>query len=75
MIMFVVFVRVLAFLLASLVAFAGGLILVGIDKGDKAAALFIVCALVAWIVRPDPEQMAAFDEFQKQRLKKYGIEI
>lgn len=75
MIMFVVFLRVLAFLVASVVAFAGGLILVGIGKGSAGVSLFVTCAIVAWIVMPNPEELAAFNEFQKQRLARLNIEI
>lgn len=75
MIMALILARILVQLVAALVAFAGGLILVGIGHGSQALGLVATCALVAWMAAPDAEELAAFNEFQKQRLEKYGIEI
>jgi hypothetical protein len=74
MIMALVFFRMMVCLLCGLSALAGGLILLAID-GDahRACGLVVTCALVAWMAAPDPEERAAFDEFQKQRLAKHGI--
>lgn len=75
MIMAIILLRVLVALAASLVAFAGGLILFGIGMPDKALSVVMTAGIVAWCAWPNPEQMAAFDQFQKQRLAKYNIEI
>lgn len=70
-----ILLRMVVVLLASLVAFAGGLILAGIGQGEKAASVVTVCGIVAWLAYPNPEDKAAFDAFQKERLAKLGIEI
>jgi hypothetical protein len=74
--MALILARIVVQLVAALVAFAGGLILCGIDADmHRAAGLVATCALIAWMAAPDAEERAAFDEFQRARLAKYGIEI
>lgn len=73
--MALVLLRMAVVLLVSLVAFAGGLILAGIGQGQNAASLVTVCGIVVWLAYPNPEDKAAFDAFQKERLAKLGIEI
>lgn len=75
MIMALILARIVVQLVAALVAFAGGLILCGTGHGQQAGGLVATCALIAWMAAPDPEERAAFDEFQRARLAKYGIEI
>lgn len=62
-----ILVRMIAELLAGLVAFVGGLILCGIGQGKEAVSLVAVCAVVAWFVRPDAEQREQFRKFQESR--------
>ena len=75
MIMALVLLRIVVQLLAGLVAFAGGLILCGLGRGQDALGLVMTCGLVAWMAAPDAEERAAFDEFQRERLARFGIEI
>jgi hypothetical protein len=75
MIMAIIFARMLVCLLCGLVAFAGGLVLVGIGDTKRAMSLLLGCAVIAWMAYPNVEERAAFDEFQKQRLAKHGIEL
>jgi O-antigen ligase len=63
----VIFVRILAACLAAVVLVAGGLILIGIGDTRGAVKLVIVSGLVFLFVRPNSEQRAQFDQFQKQR--------
>jgi hypothetical protein len=63
----IIFVRILASCLAAVVLVAGGLILVGIGDTRGALKLVIVSGLLFLFVRPNPEQRAQFDQFQKQR--------
>lgn len=67
--MAVIFLRMIAELLAGLVAFAGGLILVGIGQTKEAVSLLVVCGIVAWFIRPDAEQREEFRKFQESRAK------
>lgn len=64
-----IFVRILAELVAGVVAFAGGLILAGIGRGQDAVSLVIVCGIVAWAIRPNAEQREQFRQFQESRAK------
>lgn len=73
--MAVILLRMVVVLLASLVAFVAGLVLVGIGQGGNAAKVVTVCAIVAWFAMPNPDDRAAFDRFQKERLARLGIEI
>jgi hypothetical protein len=75
MIMALILLRILVQFVAVLVALVGGLILCGTGLGSQAVGLLMTCGLIAWMARPDPEERAAFDDFQKQRLAKHGIEI
>lgn len=67
--MAVIFARMIAELLAGLVAFAGGLILAGIGQGKEAVSLIVVCGIVAWFIGPDSEQREQFRKFQESREK------
>lgn len=75
MIMAIIFCRMLVCLVCGLAAIAGGLILVGIGDTKRATSLLMGCAVIAWMAYPNVEDRAAFDEFQKQRLARYGIEL
>lgn len=75
MIMFFVFVRMLITLAAVFVAIGGGLICYAIGDTRRATGLVIFCAFVAWMAKPDAEELAAFAEFQKQRAARHGIKL
>lgn len=67
--MAIILLRMVCELLAGLVAFAGGLILVGIGQKQEALSLLVVCAIVAWAVRPDADQREEFRRFQESRAR------
>lgn len=67
--MAVILLRMVAELLAGLVAFAGGLILAGIGQGKEAVSLVAVCGIVAWCIGPNNEQREQFRKFQESRAK------
>lgn len=67
--MAMVLFRMVCELLAGLVAFAGGLILVGIGQKQEALSLLVVCAIVAWCIGPDAQQREDFRRFQESRAK------
>lgn len=73
--MAVILLRMVAVLLASLVAFVGGLVLVGIGQNREAVKVLTICAIVAWFAMPNADDRAAFDRFQKERLARFNIEI
>lgn len=75
MIMAIVLVRILVQFVATLAALVVGLVLCGIGHGEQAAGVVMTCAVIAWMARPDPEERAAFDAFQRKRLAKHGMEI
>ena len=62
-----ILLRMVCELLAGLVAFTGGLILVGIGQKENAFTLIFCCGVVAWIVRPNADDRAAFARFQESR--------
>ena len=61
-----IFVRILAELLCMVALFAGGLILAGMGRKDDAITWCVCLAIVAWFVRPNNEDRALFEEYQKQ---------
>lgn len=67
--MAIIFLRMVCELLAGLVAFAGGLILVGIGQKQEALSLLVICGIVAWFIRPDAQQREEFRRFQESRAK------
>jgi len=74
-IMFVVFVRLTVSLGAVAFALFGGLFWLVLGETNRATGLALFALFVAWMVRPDAEEMAAFHEFQKQRAERLNIKL
>jgi len=75
MTMATILLRVLAQLLAVVVALASLPVCAALGLMDKWLGVVMTCGLVVWMSQLDAGELAEFEKFQKQRLAKYGIEI
>lgn len=66
--MALIFLRMVVQAVACLVLLVGGLIMVGIGNKSGALNLAVVCGVIIVGVRPDPDDVAAFERFQKDRI-------
>lgn len=65
--MMIIGLRILAYVVAALVAIIGGGILFVFGHHAQGLAVFIVGILACMFLKPCPEDVAIYTEFQKQR--------